>query len=384
MKKTLLVFIFMLCVFSFISSIAVYAAQPSVEGEGAILMEASSGKILYAKDENKHWEPASVTKLMTLAVLMDALASGKIKMDDKIVASPHACSMGGSQVWLKEGEERTLRDMIIAIAVGSANDACVAVAEHLAGSEEGFVQLMNAKAKELGMTNTHFMNSHGLPIDNHYTTAKDMAFLARYSLRYPEILKFTSIKQFTFREQPKLLVLWNTNKLLWWFKGADGFKTGWTPRAKLNLAATAKRDNMRLISVVLGVEKPKGHFTETMKLFNYGFANYAFTKLYDANTTICKVEVIKGTKKELTLITARDVGSLHAKGASVKPGTKIEISGNPRAPIAKGQKLGEILVTMDNQVSERVELLAAESIPKATFLFTLKEILSKTFSFGTI
>ena len=381
-KRVIIAFVLTVCLL--FTSIPVFAAELNIDCEGAVLMEASTGKILYAKNENKRWEPASITKLMTLTLIMEAVKSGKVKMEDKILTSKYAASMGGSQVWLEEGEERTLREMLIAIAVGSANDASAAVAEHISGSVEAFVEQMNKKAKELGMENTQFANPHGLPDPKHYVAAKDMALLARYSLRYPEILALTSIKEYTFREEPKLLILYNTNKLLWWYPGADGLKTGWTPSAKRNLIATAKRDNVRLISVVLGVEKVKGHFIESMKMLNYGFANFGFKKLYDANSPIANVDVLKGTKQKVTLIAARDVGALHEKGKEVKPTTTIKISGTPTAPIVKGQKLGEIIVLVDNKQVESVELLAAEDVSKAGFLFNLKYIPSKVLSLGAI
>lgn len=381
LKRICIVYVIIL-VFLMGFSSGAYAAVPAIEAEGAILMDASSGKILYAKDENKRWPPASITKLMTMTLVFDALSSGKLHMEDKITASKYACSMGGTQVWLEEGEQRSLKEMLTAIAVASANDCSVAVAEHMAGSEEAFVEMMNAKAKELGMLNSHFSNSHGLPIENHYVSAKDMALLARYSLRYPEILSFTSIKQYTFRPEPKLLILYNTNKLLWWYPGSDGLKTGQTVEAKRNLVGTAKRDNLRLISVVLGVGKPKGHFSETIKLYNMGFSNYAFTKIYDLNQPICEMEISKGIKDKITLVAARDVGALHKKGQKIKPQTTFNIKGKVAAPIVKGQKLGEIIVAIDGKEAERVDLLASQSLIKAGFWFNFNNILSQVFYLG--
>lgn len=374
------------CIFILVIGLGsvVYAATPSIEAEGAILMEASSGKILYAKDENKRWPPASVTKLMTMTLIFDALSSGKLHWDDKITASKFACSMGGTQVWLEEGEQRSLREMLTAISVASANDCSVAVAEHIAGSEEAFVAMMNAKAKELGMVNTHYSNSHGLPIENHYVSAKDMAILARYALRYPELLNFTSMKEYTFRPDPKLLILYNTNKLLWWYPGSDGLKTGQTNEAKRNLVGTAKRDNLRLISVVLGVGKPKGHFSETIKLFNMGFSNYGFTKIYDLRQPICEVDINKGTQDKITLVAARDVGAIHKKGEKINPQTSFRINEKIKAPIVKGQKLGEIIVAIDGQEAERVDLLALSAVAKASYWFNLKNILAQTFYLGAV
>lgn len=190
-----------------------------------------------------------MTKLMTMILAAQDLEEGKVTVKDKVVASEEAWKMGGSQIYLEPGEEMTFEDMMIAIAVGSANDACVAVAEHLEGTHQNFVDRMNRQAKMLGLKNTHFVNSYGLPAENHYSSAYDLAVMARYALQYPKILEYTSIKEYNLRQGE--FKLFNTNKLLWWYEGTDGFKTGWTSEAKYCLTATAKRDGLRLIGVVM-------------------------------------------------------------------------------------------------------------------------------------
>jgi D-alanyl-D-alanine carboxypeptidase (penicillin-binding protein 5/6) len=256
-------------------------AEVDIKAESAILIEAKSGDIIHELNVDKKWYPASMTKLMTLAVVLDLLEKGQVDLNERVVTSENAASYGGAQLYLEPGEEFTLDDMLKAIIIGSANDASVAVAEHIAGSEQAFAELMNEKAKEIGALNTHFVNSHGLHDENHYTTAKDMALIGQYSLRFPKTLEYTSMQHCEFRKEPAT-ERYSLNKLLWWYPGTDGFKTGTTSAAKRNFVGTVERDGLRLISVVMGVDEPNGHFRETMKLFNHGFANYIF-KQFVAN-----------------------------------------------------------------------------------------------------
>ncbi|HEX3011267.1 MAG TPA: D-alanyl-D-alanine carboxypeptidase family protein, partial [Syntrophomonadaceae bacterium] len=215
--------------------LAVKADTLDVKAESYILMDADSGKVICAKNEHKKLPPASMTKLMTLILAVEALEEGKASLKDKVVTSENAWKMGGSQIYLEPGETMTYEDMLISIAVGSANDACVAVAEHLEGTHQEFVKKMNEKAKFLGLKDTHFINSYGLPANDHYTSAYDMAVMARYALKYPKLLELTSIKEYNLRQGE--FKLFNTNKLLWWYQGADGFKTGWTNEAKYCLTS---------------------------------------------------------------------------------------------------------------------------------------------------
>ncbi|MHB1126828.1 MAG: D-alanyl-D-alanine carboxypeptidase family protein [Bacillota bacterium] len=346
----------------------------SLDVEGAILIEASTGQVLYEEDADKKWPPASVTKLMTLTMVMEAVADGRANLTDPVRTSEHAAGHGGSQVWLEVGEERTLHDMLIAVSLGSANDASVAVAEHMAGSEEAFVEEMNKKAKELGLTNTHFANPHGLPQEDHYTSARDLAKISQYALRFPEILKFSSMKYFKFREEP-LLELWNLNKLLWWFPGADGFKTGTTIEAKRCLASTAERGGLRLIGVVLGADKPKGHFAESIKLLNYGFARYGFKQFYQQGDAVGSLQVGKGQTGEVRALAGAKVGAMLLKGKDQEKGleAKVVLPPTVEAPVIKGQKLGEVIVSKDGQELTRVDLLAEADVLR----FTLGQSMSK-------
>jgi D-alanyl-D-alanine carboxypeptidase (penicillin-binding protein 5/6) len=238
----------------------IMAAEVPLEADSAILIEARTGQVLYDKNSHQAQAPASVTKLMTLAVAFEAIENGKGELSDKVVTSENAWRLGGSQIYLEPGEEMTLEELLIAIAVGSANDACVAVAEHLFGTHEEFVEVMNEKARELGLKNTHFVNSYGLPAEGHYSSPYDMAQISRYALRFPKLLEMTSIKEYDLRGGE--FHLYNTNKLLWWYKGADGFKTGWTNEARYCLASTAERDGLRLIAVVFGSPQRHGNFRQ--------------------------------------------------------------------------------------------------------------------------
>ncbi|WP_227766068.1 D-alanyl-D-alanine carboxypeptidase family protein [Zhaonella formicivorans] len=358
-----------------------YAEGPKLNAEGAILIEAESGQVLFEQDANKPWYPASITKTMTLALALEAVEKGKVKLSDIVQASENACSYGGSQVWLDPRDQFTLDQMLIAIAVGSANDASVAVAEHIAGTEENFVRQMNAKAKELGCTNTNFVNAHGLHDDNHYTSPADMAKIARYALSFPKILEYTSIKHYKFREAPKELILDNTNKLLWRYPGTDGLKTGTTSQAKRNLVSTVQRDNLRLIAVVMGADQKGGHFAESIKLYNWAFSQFGYKQFFGKGQVAAHTKVSKGVVGEIPLIAARKVGALMNKDQESKIETKAIIPDYIPAPVKKGQKVGEIQILQDGKIINKVDLLAKDSVAKATYWQLLKRTWRKVFSF---
>lgn len=360
-----------------------YAAAPDVKAEGAIVVEAETGQVLYEKNAEKKWFPASITKVMTLALAFEAVEKGKVKLSDKIRPSENACSLGGSQVWLDPRDEFTLEEMLIAIAVGSANDASVAVAEFIAGTEENFVAMMNAKAKELGAVNTNFVNSHGLHDENHYTCAADMAKIAAYALKYAKILEYTSIKHFKFREQPKELILNNTNKLLWRYPGADGLKTGTTSQAKRNLVSTVVRDNLRLITVVMGVDQKGGHFDESIKLYNWAFSQFGYKHFYNSGQVVTSSNVSKGVLTQVPLVAAGKVGVILNKDLDFSVNaiqTRLSIPQYIQAPVKKGQKVGEIEIIENGQILRTVDLLANQDIARATFWTLLSRTWHKVFS----
>ena len=333
------------------------------EATSAILMDAASGQILYEKEAHKELPPASVTKIMTLLVAADAVASGKVKLTDIVTASENASKLGGSQIYLKPGETFTLEQMLIAIAVGSANDACVAVAEHINGTHEAFVEEMNNKALALGLKNTHFVNAYGLPAEGHYTSAYDLAVISKEALNYPLVRKLSSMKESDLRDGK--FKLWNSNKLLWWYPGADGFKTGWTNEAKYCLASTVERNGLRLICVVMGVPQVGGHFAESMKIYNYGFAKYEFKLFAPVAQKLGVVKVQKGIEDEVIAYTEKPLGATVEKGKDKNLWVETKLNPNISAPIQKGQKLGEVLLYRNDQLQASVNLIADHPIAKA-------------------
>lgn len=355
----------------------VQAANIETTAESAILLEAKTGKVIMEKDPHKELPPASVTKLMTLLVAVEAVETGKVKLDDTVIASEKASSLGGSQIYLEPGEKFSLEELLIAIAVGSANDACVAVAEHICGTHEEFVDLMNQKAKQLGLKNTNFVNSYGLPAEGHYTSAYDMAVIGREALKYPLITKLCAIKEYDLRGGD--FKLWNTNKLLWWYEGTDGFKTGWTQEANYCLASTVERDGLRLICVVMGVPEVRGHFRESMKIYNYGFAKYAYKELAPAGSKQGEVKVDKGSKLRVDLIAEKPIGACVEKGSKEELRVETIVDLQVRAPVLKGQKLGEVIVYSGQTELERVNLIAKEEIEKASLAEMIKRTVKEAY-----
>lgn len=353
------------------------AELETVKADAYILTDADSGKILLAKNEQKRLAPASMTKLMTMLLAVEALEEGKVSLKEKVVTSEYASNMGGSQIYLAPGEEMTFQDMLIAVAVGSANDASVAIGEKLEGSNKGFVEKMNARAKELGMTGTHFMNANGLPATGHYTTAADMAILARAALQHPRILEYSSIKEYPLREGK--FKLYNTNKLLWWYKGADGFKTGRTEEAKNCLTSTVKRDGLRLISVVMASPDVRGHFRDSMEIFNYGFARYAYKTFVPRNRVCGLVTVGKGTQEKVQAVALEDAGAIFLKGEKAKIISKQILLKYVDAPISKGEKLGEVQIYKNEKKLKSVDLVSAQDIDRGGIIRQIKKMLVETY-----
>ncbi|MEA1962431.1 MAG: D-alanyl-D-alanine carboxypeptidase family protein [Bacillota bacterium] len=350
-----------------------------VKADAYILVDADTGKMLLSKNEHKQLPPASMTKLMTMILCVEALDNGQVNLKDTVVTSENAWKMGGSQIYLEPGEEMSFKEMLISIAAGSANDACVAVAEHLEGSHNNFVEKMNQRAKSLGLKDTHFVNAYGLPAEGHYTSPYDMAQIARYALAHPRILEYTSIKEYDLRQGD--FKLYNTNKLLWWYKGADGFKTGWTNEAKYCLASTVKRDGLRLIAVVMASPEVRGHFRDSMELYNYGFAKYAFKSFCDKDSVCGVVKVGKGVQDQVNGIAMEDVGIIYAKGEKKPIKSKKVIFPYVNAPIEKGQKLGEYQILLEDQIQKKVDIVAVESIPRATLMREIMKMFAETFLF---
>jgi len=335
--------------------------------KSAILIDRDTGTVLYEKNSNEELPPASMTKVMTMLLIMEALDQGKLKMDEKIRTSEYAASMGGSQIFLEPGEEMTTEQMLKGIAIGSGNDAAVAVAERLAGSEEAFVEMMNNKAKELGLKNTAFKNVTGLPVNDHYSTAHDMALMAKELLKYEDITKFTGTYEAYLRENTdKKFWLVNTNRLVKFYPGVDGLKTGFTNEAKYCLTATAEKNGMRVIAVVFGAPTSKERNAQVTKMLDYAFSQYETHPLYKRDEAIGKVHVSKGSEKQVTAVTSEPLSLLTKKGEQVdKVKKEIIMKKNLKAPIAKGQEIGMIKYTKDGKTLIESPLVAQKEIKEA-------------------
>lgn len=356
-----------------------FGLELPLKGESAILLDGHSGKILFEKEAHKVSYPASVTKLMTLVLAMEAIHDGKVKMTDIVTASQNAASYGGSQIFLASGEELTLKELLLGISMASGNDASVAVAEYIAGSHEAFVELMNKKAQELGLKNTHFVNCNGLHDPEHYTTAYDLSQIALYALKYPEILELCSVKHYRIREETGRPFQYdNKNKLLWWYEGADGFKTGWTSDAKYCMAATAERNDLRLISVVMGVPVKSGHFADARVLFDWGYSQYIFKKFFPQEEILGSVTVGKGLRDTVEVHAEKMVGVTVPKGEDKNLTTEVSLVPMVESPIKKGQVLGCVSILRDGQVLERTDLLAREPVPKGSWWQELKKVFKAT------
>ncbi len=335
-----------------------------LESGAAILIEQTTGKILYAHNIHEQLRPASVTKVMSILLIMEAIDSGKIKYEDTIPCSENAHSMGGSQIWLDTTENLTVRDMLKSICVVSANDSTVAMAEYLAGSEEAFVQMMNAKAKNLGMNDTCFKNCHGIDEDGHVTSAYDIALMSKELLNnHPSITEFTTIWMDSIRDGKSSLV--NTNKLIRNYKGATGLKTGSTSVALYNLSASATRDGLSLIGVIMKAPTTKIRFAEATKLLDYGFANYTSKSFGNKGDVITTASVNKGIEPQVNLLLEKNAAVLIKKGDTGNITQEIIINENIAAPICKGDVLGKIIYKTGDSVILEINLVAEADIAKS-------------------
>jgi serine-type D-Ala-D-Ala carboxypeptidase (penicillin-binding protein 5/6) len=335
----------------------------------AILIERDTGKVLYEKNSNEQLPPASMTKIMTMLLIMEALDEGRLKMDEKIRTSEYAASMGGSQIFLEPGEEMTVEEMLRGISIGSANDASVAMAERLAGSEEEFVKLMNAKVKELGLKNTAFRNATGLPTKDHYSTANDMAVMAKELLKYETITKFTGKYEDYLREDTdKKFWLVNTNRLVRFYPGVDGLKTGFTNEAKYCLTATAEKEGMRVVAVVFGAPTSKSRNAQVTKMLDYAFSQYESHPMYEKGRVLGKTEISKGSEKNIEAVTSERISLLTKKGEDIKNiKEKVTLEENLKAPIQKGDEVGTLKLVQDGKTLVKTKLVANESVEKASW-----------------
>lgn len=368
--------------FLFFPIVSVHAEQPKVElateARSAILIERDTGVILYEKNAHEPLPPASMTKIMTMLLIMEAIDQGKLKLDERVRASEYAASMGGSQIFLEPGEEMTVDDLLKGVAIGSGNDASVALAERIAGSEEAFVHMMNEKARQLGLKHTAFENTTGLPAKNHYSTAYDMAVMAKELLKYDLITKYTGTYEDYLRENTnKKFWLVNTNRLVKFYPGVDGLKTGYTSEAKYCLTATAKKGNMRVIAVVFGAPTPKARNAQITKMLDYAFSHYETKPLYKKDETIAIVPVSKGKKKAVAAVTSEPISVLLKKGEkSEAVKTTWKLNKKVKAPVKKGDVLGTLIVKKDGAVIAKSPLVAKEQVEEANMWELFKRMFS--------
>lgn len=380
MKKVICFFI---CVCFMMQSVVVFAegnTDLGLNAKSAILMEESTGNILYESNPDERLPIASVTKVMTMLLIMEAVDSGKISLDDMVTVSENAMSYGGSTMFLETGEQLTVNDMLKGIAVASANDGCVAMAEHLAGSESAFVDMMNEKAKELGMENTHFMNTNGLDEDDHYSSARDVAIMSRELMKHETIFNYTSIWMDTLRGGKFQLA--NTNKLIRFYDGANGLKTGSTSKALCCLSAAAKRNDMQLIAVVLGAPTSAERFASAKSLLDYGFANYAVNTQITAGDEVQKIAVEKGVDKEVGVVAGDSCSTLVKKGQEDNITKEIKIDETITAPIEVGQKIGTMTISRDGEVIADIDLNASSAVEKKGIGLIIKDFFATIF-FGS-
>ena len=348
----------------------------NLESGSAILIEQTTGKVLYAHNIHEQLRPASVTKVMSILLIMEALENGKISLTDQVPCSENAASMGGSQIWLDPRETLSVDEMLKAICVNSANDCVVAMAEYIAGTEESFVQMMNDKAKELGMNDTTFKNCHGLDEDGHVTSSYDIALMSRELLtKYPDVTRYTTIWMDTLRDGKSQLS--NTNKLIKNYKGATGLKTGSTSLALYNLSATATRDDLTLIAVIMKAPSTKIRFEEATKLLDYGFNQFSYKSFGKKGDLVQTININKGIQKVDGVILENDAGALVEKGKEKDVVQNVTINENISAPITAGQKVGEMTFSLDGQVISTVNLVAENSIDKINLFTMSKKVICK-------
>lgn len=373
MKKILCFLIAFVLLFSMVAK----GEEINVSCTSAVLMEAKTGEIIYEKNKDEAMPPASITKIMTLLIIMEELSKGNIKYDDIVTASEKAKSMGGSTIFLDAGEKMSVYDLIKGIVVASANDASVAMAEYIEGSVEAFVMRMNKKAEELGMKNTTFMNTNGLDEKGHVSSAYDVALMSRALLSYPDIFNFTTIWTDSLRDGKFDLA--NTNKLIRFYEGANGLKTGSTDEAGCCISATAKRDGMQLIAVVMRAPSSNDRFSDARAMLDYGFANYTLRKICDKETSAGTVRVLKGESEYIEAFPEKTVELLDTKRETSFSESEIILDKEILAPVNKGQKLGKIICRQGDKIVFECPLVAKEDISRLklgkTYITMIKYLL---------
>lgn len=349
-----------------------------INAKSAILIEYNTGKILYEMNSDQRLAPASITKIMTLILVMEALEAGKLTLDTEVTASEHAASLGGSQIWLEPNEVMTVDELLRATVIASANDATVALAEAVAGSEEGFVVMMNEKAKELGMNNTNFVNSYGLDAEGHLTTAHDVAVMSAELIRHELIREYSTVKIDSLRGGESELV--NTNKLIRYYDGCFGLKTGTTSQAGSCLSATAERDGLTLIAVVLGAPTSKDRFSGTQKLLDYGFANYCYTEVEADTSDFTNIPVKKGTVREIIPTVDQKFSALLKKGEESNITQSFTLEQELTAPVKKGDVVGYVHIFLKEEEIGAIPIIASNGSERLTYWVCLARLLKSLFT----
>ena len=380
MKKVLGIFLTCLLVFPmFIMPVRADELKLAENAKAAILIEASTGEVLFEKNADEKLVPASMTKMMSMLLIIENIEKGVLKWNQEITVSENAASMGGSQILLEAGEKMTVEDLFKGVAIASGNDAVVALGEAIAGTEEGFVDMMNDRAKELGLKNTNFKTPHGLDEANHYSSARDMSAIARELVKHEKVLEFTSVYEDYLREDTdRKIWLVNTNKLVRFYDGVDGLKTGYTESAGYCLTATAKKDGMRIIAVVMGEPDSKTRNQEVSEMLDYSFAQYQLETLLTDSSSLGKYEVTKAKQKYTEIVPKEDVTVLRKKGDKIGNVTYEVKLNDLKAPIEKGDVIGKLTIKENGKSIRTIDLTTKEDIKKANlgqlYLRYLKDI----------
>ena len=345
---------------------------PKIKAKAAVLIDSATGKVIYAQNADKKLPPASVTKVMTMLLAMEAVDGGKITLEDEVTISDNAASMGGSQMYMEPGETHTVAQLLEGVAMVSANDGCVALAEYIAGSTDIFVEKMNKKAQELGMKNTNFVNTNGLPVKEHYTSAYDIALMSKELIKHKEIRKWCTKWQDTIKVglpgKETEFGLTNTNKMIKTYNGANGIKTGFTQEAGYCLSASATRGNTTLIAVVLGAKTSKERNAQVAKLLDYGFSAYETAQIFPEGETVKKVSVERGEPEQLKAVTGEAAAAFIKKGDKEKVTHKIVIDKDISLPLKKGDAVGRVDIYYDGQKTGSVRLVSDRDVDKAGFI----------------
>lgn len=379
-------FMLFIMFFSVITVVKADEVDLAKNAKSAILIEASTGEIMWEKNAHEKLAPASMTKMMSMLLVVESIDKGNLKWDQMITVSENASKMGGSQILLETGEQMSVEDLFKGVAVASGNDAVVALGEAIGGSEEMFVKMMNDRAKELGLTETNFKNPHGLDEENHYSSAHDMAMIGKELVKHKKVLEYTGIYEDYLRKgTSKEFWLVNTNKLVRFFKGVDGLKTGYTDTAGYCLTATIEKDGMRLISVVMGEPEATTRSSETTGLINYGFSMYSLEKMLTTSSNLGNAKVYQGENEYVTLQPLKDVSILNNKNKEKRNVTYTLDIKTIKAPVKKGEIVGKLNVIENGKTIDKIDVTVKENVKKVTlikmYLRNLKNILSGSIDF---